>query len=79
MRHISDSILPLAMVLAMVLAFCGPADLNAWEIQLKSRVAVTSAVVRLHDIATIVDVEEPTRSLLQRIVIAPAPTRSFTR
>ncbi len=52
---------------------------SAWEIELRPHVATTSAVVRLGDISQITGLEATDARVLEQLVLAPGPSRSYSR
>lgn len=66
-------------LLLLVAAICSPAKLMAWDIELKSDVATQASTVRLGDVGVITGLPEADVQTLQRVVLTPGPSRSYSR
>ncbi len=67
------------VVLALLLLLLSPAPVGAWEIELRGEVTSRAAMVRLGDVATISGLDEKDSEPLRQIVLAPGPSRSYSR
>ncbi len=56
-----------------------PARGRAWEIELQRQVSTRAAMVRLGDVGTISGLRDEDAALLRQIVLAPGPSKSFSR
>ena len=68
-----------SIYLAVTWLLVGTTSAAGWEVELKSDVTMQRAVVRLGDIAVISGLSDEDAEPLQQIIVAPGPTRAYSR